>query len=196
MESELRKIIEEKDRKIEELQSRIRELERKLKFYEIREVYQGIVPDEVLQKLVELPPEAMVIEIGKYLKQASFKAERVESKPVESTPKIEVKEKPVVEEQKVESSVKVKEGVAKARVGVDLAFTQRYDFQGSDVAMLGEDVMNSIRASEGDYVVVQKDGAVNLRALPYSKPGFIIIPSWVREKIGAKVNDFVEVFKK
>ncbi|MFN3384257.1 MAG: hypothetical protein ACK401_05115 [Archaeoglobaceae archaeon] len=197
MESEVRKLIEEKDKKIEELQAKIRELEKKLKFYEIREVYQGIIPDEVLQKIVELPPDAMVLEIGKYLKQASFKTERVaETRAVETTPKVEVKEKPVVEEQKVESGVKLKEGVAKARVGVDLAFTQRYDFQGSDVAMLGEDVMHSIRASEGDYIVVQKEGAVNLRVLPYSKPGFIIIPSWVREKIGAKVNDFVEVSKK
>ena len=196
MESELRKLIEEKDRKIEELQAKIRELEKRLKFYEIREVYQGIIPDEILQKIVELPPDAMVLEIGKYLRQSTFKTERVaEVKAVESTSRVDVKEKPVVEEQKAES-VKLKEGVAKARVGVDLAFTQRYDFQGSDVAMLGEDVMNSIRASEGDYIVVQKEGAVNLRVLPYSKPGFIIIPSWVREKIGAKVNDFVEVAKK
>lgn len=194
MESELRKLIEEKDKKIEELQARIRELEKKLKFYEIREVYQGIIPDEILQKLAELPPEVMVIEIGKYLKQASFKTERV-VETRESSPRVEVKEKPI-EEIKVEPSVKVREGVAKARVGVDLAFTQRYDFHGSDVAMLGEDVMNSIKVSEGDYVVVQKDSAVNLRVLPYSKPGFIIIPSWVREKIGAKINDFVEVAKK
>lgn len=195
MELELKKIIEDKDRKIEELQARIRELERKLKFYEIREVYQGIIPDDVLQKLVELPPEAMVIEIGRYLKQVSFKTEKVlESKAAESVPKVELKSP--TEESKTESVVKVREGVAKARVGVDLSFTQRYDFTGSDVAMLGEDIMNAIKASEGDYIVVQKEGAVNLRVLPYSKPGFIVIPSWVRERIGAKVNDFVEVFKK
>lgn len=193
MDLELRKIIEEKDRKIEELQAKIRELEKKLKFYEIREIYQGIIPDDILQKLVEMPPEMIVIEIGRYLKQIGFRTEKVaESKPAESASKELIS---IVEEAKG-SGVKLKEGVVRARVGVDLAFTQRYDFTGSDVAMLGEDIMNSIKASEGDYIVVQKEGSVNLRVLPYPKPGFIIIPTWVREKIGAKVNDFVEVFKK
>lgn len=64
------------------------------------------------------------------------------------------------------------------------------------MAMLGEDLMNALKVSEGDYIVVQKNGSVNLRVIPYSKSGFIVLPSWVREKIGAKLNDFVEVMKK
>uniref|UniRef100_A0A7J2TGI2 Uncharacterized protein n=1 Tax=Archaeoglobus fulgidus TaxID=2234 RepID=A0A7J2TGI2_ARCFL len=184
METELKRLLEEKDKKIEELQAKIKDLERKLKYYEIREVYQGIIPDEVIQKLVELPPEVMVLEIGKYLRGVStLKLEKAEEK-----------EKPA---EKMAEKVEITgERGLKAKVGVDLSFTQRYDFTGSDVAMLGEDLMNALKVSEGDYIVVQKNGSVNLRVIPYSKSGFIVLPSWVREKIGAKLNDFVEVMKK
>ncbi|MEM1578260.1 MAG: hypothetical protein QXN34_01490 [Archaeoglobaceae archaeon] len=180
MDADIRKLIEEKDKKIEELQNKIKELEKKLRYYEIKEIYQGLLPDGVIQKLLDLPPEMMVIEIGKFLRGR----------------KIDIAEAEKERLQPMEREVEVKSSTLKARVGIDLTFTQKFDFTGSDVAFVGEDIMNSLGISEGEYVVVQKNGSVNLRALPYTKAGFIVIPGWVREKIGAKVNDFVEVTKK
>lgn len=189
MDTDVRKIIEEKDKKIEELQAKVRELEKKLRYYEIKEIYSGLVPEDFLQRLMELPPEMMVIEIGRYLRERTMEkikqeVERGQEREGRSTTVAELK------------SSETKITAVKARVGVDLNFTQRYDFSGSDVAFLGEDLMRSLGASEGDYVVVQKEGSVNLRVLPYVKAGFIVVPTWVREKLGAKVNDFVEVIKR
>jgi len=190
MDGDVRRLIEEKDKKIEELQAKIRELEKKLRYYEIREIYREIVPDELLQKLMDLPPEMMLIEIGKYLREKTVERARLDAERVQR------------EKEELSKSVEnIKTAEAKlsgvrARVGVDLNFTQRYDFSGSDVVFLGEDLMKTLGASEGDYIVVQKDGSVNLRVLPYTKSGFIVLPTWVREKIGAKVNDYVEVIKR
>lgn len=190
MDSDVKKIIAEKDKRIEELEAKIKELERKLRYYEIKEIYSGLVPDEMLRKLMDLPPEIMLIEIGKYLREKTIESTKMEVQRVQREK--EEHNKAVSEIKSVETKLS---GV-KARVGVDLNFTQRYDFSGSDVAFLGEDLMRSLGASEGEYVVVQKDGSVNLRVLPYTKSGFIVVPTWVREKIGAKVNEFVEVIKK
>lgn len=190
MDSDVKKIIAEKDRKIEELEAKIKELEKKLRYYEIREIYSGLVPDDLLWKLMELPPEIMLIEIGKYLRDRTVERAKME---VEKSQRGREELNKAVSEIK---SVETKLSGIKARVGVDLNFTQRYDFSGSDIAFLGEDIMRNLGASEGDYVVVMKDGSVNLRVLPYTKSGFIVIPTWVREKIGAKVNDFVEVIRR
>lgn len=190
MDEECQKLLNEKDELIRELQEKIKELEMKIKSYEIREVYRGILPDEVLEELVKLPPDQMVIEIGKYLKER----ESVQVGTVkERNEKIaKIKE---VEKIKVETETK-KDTIVNAKVGVDLNFTQRYDHEGSDVAFLAEDLMRAIGIEEGSYVEVKKDGSVNLKVIPYSKEGFIIVPTWVREKIGAKVNDYVEVVRK
>ncbi|MCS7143518.1 MAG: hypothetical protein NZ879_00670 [Archaeoglobaceae archaeon] len=190
MDVDVRKIIEEKDKKIEELQAKIKDLERKLRYYEIKEIYHGLVPDDFLQKLMDLPPEIMVIEIGKYFREKSAEKSRREIEKT-STGNEEIKK--ALEELKV---IETKLGGVRAKVGADLNFTQRFDFSGSEVAFLGEDLMKSLGVSEGDYIVVQRDGSVTLRTLPYSKPGLVIVPTWVREKIGAKVNDMVEVVKR
>ncbi|MDI9609997.1 MAG: hypothetical protein QFX36_01575 [Archaeoglobales archaeon] len=190
MDADVRKIIDEKDKKIEELQAKVKELEKKVRYYEIKEIYRDILPEDFLQRLVELPPEVMIIELGRYLRGAS--AEKAKTGA----------EKSYKEKEEVTRATEIKEAVTpkstgfKAKVGLDLNFTQRYDFSGSDVAFLGEDLMKSLGASEGDYIVVQKEGSVNLRVLPYTKPGFIVVPTWVRDKIGAKINDFVEVIKR
>ncbi|MCS7130038.1 MAG: hypothetical protein NZ872_01310 [Archaeoglobaceae archaeon] len=189
MDADVRKIIDEKDKKIEELQARVKELERKVRYYEIKEVYRDLLPEDFLQRLVELPPEMMVLELGKYLR--GMTTEKV--KPVVEK---SYKEKEEIKAPEPKEVPIPKPAGVKAKVGLDLNFTQRYDYSGSDVAFLGEDLMKSLGASEGDYIVVQKESSVNLRVLPYTKPGFIVVPTWVREKIGAKINDFVEVIKR
>ncbi len=189
MDEECQKLLAEKDARIRELEERVKELERKIMRYELKSVYQGIIPDDVLEKILNLPPERMVIEIGKYLKRQV--SERSVEKLAEIKRGLEVAAK---ELKRTESGL----GEAKvtAVVGVDLAFTQKYDFEGSDVMLLSKDLMEKLGVGEGDYVTVRKDGSVNLRVLPYSKPGFIVLPSWVREKIGAKVKDRVEVVRR
>ncbi|TDA30512.1 MAG: hypothetical protein DSO00_01190 [Archaeoglobi archaeon] len=190
MDVDIQKIVEEKDKKIEELQSKLKELEKKLRYYEIKEIYQGLIPEDLLKKLMDLPPEIMVIEIGRYLREKN--AEKTKSD----------EQKVCVEKDKLNRTlaelkiIETKLAAVKAKVGVDLNFTQRFDFEGSEVAFLSEDIMKSLGVSEDDYIIVQKDGSVTLRVIPYSKPGFVIVPTWVREKIGAKVNDVVEVVKK
>jgi len=64
LDDECQKLLAEKEALIRELQGKVKELELKLKSYEIRDVYRGIIPDEVLGELIKLPPEQMVIEIG------------------------------------------------------------------------------------------------------------------------------------
>ncbi|MET1123912.1 MAG: hypothetical protein ABWW66_01450 [Archaeoglobaceae archaeon] len=174
------KLLAEKDAKIKELEEKVRELESKLMKYELREVYRDIIPEDVLEEFLKLPPEKMVVEIGKYLKQIG----RVGSggKPQK------------VEDRKVESG-EVEEGIIRARVGVDLAFT-KYDFEGSDVMFLAKDIAERLGVNEGQYVTVRKNGSVNLRAIIYDRDGFVVLPSWVKEKIGAKVNDFVEIVRR
>lgn len=189
MDVDVRKIIEEKDKKIEELQAKVRELERKLRYYEIKDVYHGLVPEDFLQKLMDLPPEIMVIEIGKYFREKS--AEKPKTDEKNCIGKEEINK--TLEELK---SIETKLTGVKAKVGVDLNFTQRFDFDGSEVAFLSEDLMKSLGVSEDEYIIVHKEGSVTLRVLPYSKSGFIVVPTWVREKIGAKVNDTVEVVKR
>jgi len=189
MDVDIRKIIEEKDKKIEELQTKIKELERKLRYYEIKDIYQGLLPEDDLRRLLDLPPEQMIIELGKYLKERAEKSIVSTEKASESKEEI----KKALEEIK---TVETKLGGVKAKVGIDLNFTQRFDFEGSEVAFLGEDLMEKLGISGEEYILVQKNGGVVLRALPYSKSGFIVVPTWVREKIGAKVNDLVEVMKK
>lgn len=198
MDDECQKLLAEKEALIRELQEKVRELESKLRSYEIREVYKGVIPDEVLEELVKLPPEQMVIEIGKYLKEKGS-AGQVEAKRTVTEIKQEiasVEEEVSKAEKEVDKTISAITGAAKAKVGVDLNFTQKYDNEGSDVAFLGEDIMKTLGVKEGEYITVKKNGVVNLRAIPYSKEGFIVIPTWVREKIGVKVNDFVEVVKK
>lgn len=198
MDDECQKLLAEKEALIRELQKRVNELESKLRSYEIREVYRGIIPDDVLEELVKLPPDQMVIEIGKYLKEKGSTGQ-IEAKKAVSDVKQEiasVEEEVSKAEKEVERTISTITGVAKAKVGVDLNFTQKYDYEGSDVAFLAEDVMNAIGVREGEYVSVRKNGIVNLKVIPYSKEGFIVVPTWVREKIGVKVNDFVEVVKK
>ncbi len=190
MDVDVRKIVEEKDKKIEELQSRIKELEKKLRYYEIKEIYQGLIPEDLLKKLIDLPAEIMVIEIGKYLREKN--AEKAKSDEQKVSMEKEKLNRTFAELKNIETKL----AAVKAKVGVDLNFTQRFDFEGSEVAFLSEDLMKSLGVLEEDYITVQKDGSVTLRVLPYSKPGFVIVPTWVREKIGAKVNDFVEVIKK
>lgn len=182
------KIIKEKDEKIQQLEAKVRELEKKLRYYEIKEVYQGLVPEEFLQKLMELPPEMMVIEIGRYFRERS--AESMGSEKVSKNMK-EINR--AISELK---SIEMKLNGIKAKLGIDLNFAQKYDFNGSEVAFLGEDIMKSLGISEGDYIIVQKEGGATLRVLPYSKPGFVVVPTWVRERIKAKVNDFVEVIRR
>jgi len=192
LDEECQKLLNEKDELISELQEKIKELEMKIKSYEIREIYRGILPDEVLEELVKLPPDQMVIEIGKYLKEresAQLEAVKERNEKVAKTKE--------VEEAKAEAETKKDTtGIVRAKVGVDLNFTQKYDHEGSDVAFLAEDLMKAIGIEEGSYVEVRRDGSVNLKVIPYSKEGFIIVPTWVREKIGAKVNEYVEVVRK
>jgi len=138
---------------------------------------------------MDLPPEMMLIEIGKYLREKTVERAELDAERVRM-------EKEIGKTAEDIKTAEAKLAGVRARVGVDLNFTQRYDFSGSDVIFLGEDLMKTLGASEGDYIVVQKDGSVNLRVLPYAKSGFIVLPTWVREKIGAKVNDYVEVIKK
>jgi len=194
MDDECQKLLAEKDALIKELQDKIRELEAKIRSYEIRSVYQGIIPDDVLEEFMKLPPDQMVIEIGKYLRN---KAVNVDERITRAKEDIsEVAEKIKEAEDITEKVVEKISGAAKAKVGVDLTFTQKYDYDGSAVAFLGEDIMKTLGAEEGDYVTVRKKGSVNLRVIPYSKQGFIVIPSWVREKLEVKINDFVEVSKR
>ncbi len=194
MDDECQKLLAEKDALIKELQDKIRELEAKIRSYEIRSVYQGIIPDDVLEEFMKLPPDQMVIEIGKYLRN---KAVNVDERITRAKEDIsEVAEKIKEAEDITEKVVEKISGTAKAKVGVDLTFTQKYDYDGSAVAFLGEDIMKTLGAEEGDYVTVRKKGSVNLRVIPYSKQGFIVIPSWVREKLEVKINDFVEVSKR
>lgn len=189
MDADVRKIIDEKDKKIEELQARVRELEKKVRYYEMREVYREILPEDFLQRLVELPPEIMILELGKYLRG-------VMTEKVKTVAERSYKEKGETKPLEFKETTLYRSTGVKAKVGLDLNFTQKYDYSGSDVAFLGEDLMKSIGASEGDYIVVQKEGSVNLKVIPCTKSGFIIIPTWVRERIGAKINDFVEVIKR
>ncbi len=197
MDDECQKLLAEKDAIIRELQDKIKELESKIRSYEIRSVYQGIIPDEVLEEFMKLPPDQMVIEIGKYLREKAINAVEKDEKIAKAKESIsEVTEKIKEAENLTERVVEQIEGTARAKVGVDLTFTQKYDHEGSAVAFLGEDIMRVLGAEEGDYVTVRKNGSVNLRVVPYSKPGFIVIPSWVREKLGVKINDFVEVSKR
>ncbi len=197
MDDECQKLLAEKDAIIRELQDKIRELESKIRSYEIRSVYQGIIPDEVLEEFMKLPPDQMVIEIGKYLREKAINAVEKDEKIAKAKESIsEVTEKIREAEDLTEKVVEKIAGTTRAKVGVDLTFAQKYDHEGSAVAFLGEDIMKALGAEEGDYVTVRKNGSVNLRVIPYSKPGFIIIPSWVREKLGVKINDFVEVSKR
>lgn len=204
MDEDCQKLLQEKDAVIKELQEKIKELEMKIRSYEIREIYRGILPDEVLEELVKLPPEQMVIEIGKYLRERGSAEKAATKAAVESEEKIskvkedisEVEKEVTKAESEVDRAIGAITGRVMAKVGVDLNFTQKYDYDGSDVAFLAEDIMRAIGVKEGGYVTVRKDGVVNLRVMPYSKDGFIVIPTWVRERIGAKVNDFVEVVRK
>lgn len=189
MDVDVRKIIEEKDKKIEELQAKIKELEKKLRYYEIRDIYHGLIPEDFLQKLMDLPPEIMVIEIGKYFREKSLEKTKTDDKS-------SVGKEEINKALAGLKSIETKLTGLKAKVGVDLNFTQKFDFDGSEVAFLGEDLIKSLGVSENDYIIVQKDGSVTLRVIPYSKEGFVVIPTWVRERIGAKVNDIVEVFRK
>jgi len=198
LDDECQKLLAEKEALIRELQGKVKELELKLKSYEIRDVYRGIIPDEVLGELIKLPPEQMVIEIGKYLREKGSTGQ-AESRKVLAEMRREmasVEEGLSMSERGVEKTISTITGVARAKVGVDLNFTQKYDHEGSDVAFLAEDIMKTLGVKEGEYISVKKNGVVNLRAIPYSKEGFIVVPAWVRVRIGAKVNDFVEVIKK
>ena len=198
MDDECQKLLAEKEAIIRELQEKVKELEAKLKSYEIREVYKGIIPDDVLEEFVKLPPEQMVIEIGRYLREKGSTGQ-VEAKKTVNDVRQEiasVEEEVSKAEKEVEKTISTITGAAKTKVGVDLTFTQKYDYEGSDVAFLAEDIMNAIGVKEGEYVSVKKNGTVNLRVLPYSKEGFIVVPTWVREKLGVKVNDFVEVVRR
>ncbi|WP_456467771.1 hypothetical protein [Archaeoglobus sp.] len=201
MDDECQKLLAEKDAVIRELQEKINELERKLRSYEIRDVYKGIIPDEVLEEFMKLTPEQMVIEIGKYLREKAGIMETAVKERNEKISKmkgelLEVTETVKEAESGAEKTIEAISGVATAKVGVDLNFTQKYDYEDSDVAFLGEDLMKIIGAKEGDYVTVRKNGSVNLKVISYSKDGFIVVPTWVREKISAKVNDMVEVSKR
>ncbi|MEM0330886.1 MAG: hypothetical protein QXU17_05915 [Archaeoglobaceae archaeon] len=162
------KIIKENNEKTQELETKVIELERRLRYYEIREIYQGLLPEELLQKLLELPPEMVVI--GKYFKERS--AESMKSEKASK----HMGDGRMLPEPK---SVEMKLNGIKAKIGSDLNFAQKYDFNGS--------------VAEGDYVI-QKESGATLGVLPYSKPGFVVVPTWVRERI--KVNDFVEVVKR
>ncbi|WP_202320332.1 hypothetical protein [Archaeoglobus neptunius] len=201
MDEECQKLLAEKEETIRDLQEKIKELEMKLKAYEIRDVYRGIIPDDVLEKLVKLPPDQMVIEIGKYLRE---KAAGMESEVKERNDKISKLKEGISEvasltkdaEVEATKAVELITGTVKAKVGVDLNFAQKYDFEGSDIAFLGEDLMETLKVEEGNYVTVRKNGSVNLRVMSYSKKGFVIVPTWVREKLGVKINDFVEVSRK
>jgi len=198
MDDECQKLLAEKEALIRELQEKVKELKSKLRSYEIRDVYRGIIPDDVLEELVKLPPDQMVIEIGKYLREKGS-AGQVEAKKTVTEMQKEiasVKERVSKAEKDVEETISAITGTAKAKVGVDLNFTQKYDHEGSDVAFLAEDIMKTLGVKEGEYISIKKNGVVNLRAIPYSKEGFIVLPTWVREKIGVKVNDIVEVTKK
>jgi len=200
MDEECQKIIAEKEATIRQLQERVRELEMKLRSYEIRDVYRGILPDDVLEELVKLPPDQMVIEIGKYLKKSSISQAALKERN-EKISKIkedieELKQEVGKAELSTEATLGIVRGAARAKVGVDLTFAQKYDYEGSDFAFLAEDIMKTLNIKEGEYVTVKKNGSVNLRILPYSKEGFIIVPAWVREKIGVKVNEYVEVVSK
>ncbi len=198
MDDECQKLLAEKDALIRELQEKVKELESKLRSYEIREVYRGVIPDDVLEEFVKLPPEQMVIEIGKYLKEKGSAGQAEAKRTVTEMQKeiASVEEEVSKAEKDVEETITVITGAAKAKVGVDLNFTQKYDYEGSDVAFLAEDIMRTLGVKEGEYISVKKNGVVNLKAIPYSKEGFIVVPTWAREKIGAKVSDFVEVVKK
>ncbi len=196
MNDDCQKLLAERERKIKELEEKIRELERKLMKYEIKAVYSGIIPDDVLDELIKLPPERIVLEIGKYLRERSAKEEDTR-KLDEVRREIESLTEDVRRaEERAEKIVKIELQSVTAKVGVDLTFTQKHDYDGSDVLFLSEDLMERLNVREGDYVAVKKDGIVNLRVLPYSKPGFVVLPTWAREKIGAKVNDYVEVVRK
>ncbi len=179
------KLLTEKDARIRELEERVKELERKIMRYGLMSVYQGIIPDDVLEKILNLPSEQMVIKIGKYLKR------RVSERGVEKLSEIKRGLEVATKELKQAESGLGEERVT-AVVGTDLAFTQKCDFEGSDVMLLSKDLMERLGVGEGDYVTVRKDGSVNLRVLPYPKPRFVVLlPSWVRGKIGAKVKDRV-----
>ncbi len=179
------KLLAEKEAKIRELEEKIRELDKKLRRYELKSIYEGIIPENVLESILDLPPEKLVFEIGKYLKQSA-------SEKTKSDQFLKMKESL----KTTETKEKLQESLVNARVGVDLAYTQKYDFEGSDVAFLSEDLAVKLGVREGEYVTVKKNGSINMRVQFYSKPGFIILPTWVRDKIGAKVNDSVEVVRR
>lgn len=200
MDEECQKLLEEKDAVIKKLQEKINELERKLRSYEIRDVYKGIIPEEILEEFMKLSPEQMVIEIGKYLRKKSGDMQIAVKDRNDKIAKMKKEISEITEtvkeaETSAERTIEVISGVVTAKVGIDLNFAQKYDYEGSDVAFLSEDLMKIIGAKEGEYISVKKVGSVNLKVKSYSKEGFIIVPTWVREKVGAKVNDMVEVSK-
>ena len=162
MDEECRRLLAEKDKEIEELK-------KKIIFYELKLTYQGIIDDNELERIVNLPPEQIVIEIGKLLKENKKRAvERYET---------------VL-------------GIGEAMVGVDLAFTQKYDFDDSDVIFVSKNIMSTLGINEGEYVEIKKDDVVQLKAISYSKkPNFVIMPTWAKNKINAKVKDVVKISK-
>jgi hypothetical protein len=56
--------------------------------------------------------------------------------------------------------------------------------------------MEKLGVEEDDYVLVKKNGFVRMRVIPHVGSGVIVMPTWAREKIGAKLNEEVEVIKK
>ncbi|RLI79416.1 hypothetical protein DRP05_03925 [Archaeoglobales archaeon] len=162
MDEECKKLLAEKDKEIEKLK-------KKIMFYELKLTYQDIIEDEELERIVNLPPEQIVIEIGKLLK--------------------EDKKRTVI--GKKEAAL----GVGEAIVNIDLAFTQKYDFNNSNVAFVSKNIMKDLGIKEGDQVMIEKDDVVQLKAISYSKPNFVIIPTWAKNKINAKIKDIVKVRK-
>ena len=91
------------------------------------------------------------------------------------------------------SEIKESPESVSAMVGVDLKFSQEYEE--SDFAFLSKSLMDTLNIKEGDYILVEKEGFVKLRAIPYRKSDMIVIPKWAREKIKTKVKDYVTIKK-
>jgi formylmethanofuran dehydrogenase subunit D len=86
--------------------------------------------------------------------------------------------------------------IVKAKLSVDPDFLEEYDFDGCDYILLSQDLMEKLGVEEDDYVLVKKNGFVRMRVIPHVGSGVIVMPTWAREKIGAKLNEEVEVIKK
>ncbi len=187
-ENHYEKMLAEKEAEIQRLRSEVQELKSKLLACEMKMVYHGIIPDDVIEELVKLPPEKIVIEVGRYLRELLGNLEIREDDTLEISLE---RVSRIKEELEGESGDRVK-----ATVIVDPEFCEEYDYDGCDSVLLSQDIMSVLGVVEDDYVLIKKNGYVRMRVLPYPGSRVVVLPTWAREKIGVKVNEEVEIIKK